>query len=107
MANRKCANNWERVERLVRQHGVPQRVAIEACSGAAHLADELIVHAGWPVRFTHPGYVARLKQSRDKTDGSDARLLADLDRVGSLPPGSVRQVSSEELKQVNSRIPTI
>jgi hypothetical protein len=33
----------------------------------------------------HPGYVARMKQSPDKSDFSDARLLADLPPVGYLP----------------------
>ncbi|MBN2024536.1 MAG: hypothetical protein JW809_17285, partial [Pirellulales bacterium] len=54
-------------------------------NGAAHLADELIHEAGWPLELSHPGYVARLKQSPDKTDFSDARLLAELARVGYIP----------------------
>jgi transposase len=40
---------------------------------------------GWLVELAHPGYVSRMKQSPDKTDYSDARLLADLTRVGYLP----------------------
>ena len=59
--------------------------AIEACSGAANLAEELCALAGWCVDLAHPGYVARMKQSPDKTDFSDARLLADLERVGYVP----------------------
>jgi transposase len=59
-------------------------VAIEACCGAANLADELTAR-GWSVSMAHPGFVARMKQNPDKTDFSDARLLADLVRVGYLP----------------------
>ena len=33
----------------------------------------------------HPGYVARMKRSPDKSDLSDAHLLADLTRVNYLP----------------------
>jgi transposase len=53
------------------------QAAIESCCGAADLADELIAH-GWMVNLAHPGYVARMKQSPDKTDYGDARMLADL-----------------------------
>jgi transposase len=47
--------------------------------------------------LAHPGYVARIKQSPDKTDFSDAQLLADLERVGYLPrvwhaPQAVREL---------------
>src|SRR5262249_17140863 len=35
--------------------------------------------------LAHPGFVSRLRQSPDKTDFSDARILADLERVGYLP----------------------
>jgi len=73
------------------------QAAIEACCGAADLADELIAQAQWSVNLAHPGYVARIKQSPDKTDFSDARLLADLERVGYLPrvwlaPEEVREL---------------
>ncbi len=73
------------------------QAAIESCCGAANLADELIAQAGWSVDLAHPGYVARMKQSPDKTDYSDARMLADLERVGYLPrvwlaPEEVREL---------------
>jgi len=100
LANRKCANDWTKIERLVRRHGMPRRVAIEACTGAAHLADELISRAGWPVRLAHPGYVSRLKQSPDKSDYSDSRLLADLERVGYLPPVWLAPDDVRELRRV-------
>jgi transposase len=75
-------------------------VAIEACTGAAHLADELIARAGWLVRLAHPGYVARLKQSPDKSDYSDSRLLADLERVGYLPPVWLAPEEIRELRRL-------
>ena len=42
----------------------------------------MIDKGGWEVHLAHPGYVRRLRQNPDKTDHSDARLLADLQRVG-------------------------
>lgn len=59
-------------------------VAIESCCGAAKLAEELKRH-GWDVELAHAGICSRMKQNPDKTDFSDARLLADLVRVGYLP----------------------
>jgi len=100
LANRNCVNNWMAIERVVRRHGVPRRVAIEACTGAAHLADELISKARWPVHLAHPGYVARLKQSPDKSDYSDARLLADLERVDYLPTVWLASEDVRELRRV-------
>lgn len=67
------------------QFGEVVDVAIESCNGAASLADELVTHAGWSVSLAHPGYVRRMKQNPDKTDFGDARMLADLVRVGYLP----------------------
>lgn len=77
-------NDWKQVVEVVPENG---RVfaAVEACCGASDFAEELIQHAGWSVDLAHPGYVARIKQSPDKTDWSDAKLLADLERVGYLP----------------------
>jgi hypothetical protein len=37
------------------------------------------------VELAHPGYVHRLRRSPDKTDLSNAQLLADLTRVSYLP----------------------
>ena len=52
---------------------------------------------GWIINLAHPGYVARMKQTPDKTDWADARVIADLVRVGYLPkvwlaPEDVRQL---------------
>lgn len=100
LMNQSCANAWRAVRGAVsRRCGKETLVqaAIESCCGAANLADELIARAGWSVDLAHPGYVARMKQSPDKTDYSDARMLADLERVGYLPrvwlaPEEVREL---------------
>ena len=100
LVNRSCRNDWRAVVGAVRAGsgpGVKVQAAIESCCGAADLADELIAQANWSVDLAHPGYVARIKQSPDKTDYSDARLLADLERVGYLPrvwlaPEEVREL---------------
>ena len=85
LANRAMPNDRLAVRRLARSCGVVRRVALEVCTGSANLAEELVVHEGWVTHLAHPGYVARMKGSPDKTDFSDARLLADLTRVGYLP----------------------
>lgn len=85
LANRACANDAAAVDAFVRRHGRRVQAAIEACTGAAHLADELASRHGWDIRQAHPGFVARMRQSPDKTDWADARVLADLTRVGYLP----------------------
>lgn len=100
LINRSCRNDWRAVATVVRDRlgsQVGVQAAIESCCGAADLADELIAKANWSVDLAHPGYVARIKQSPDKTDYSDARLLADLERVGYLPrvwlaPEEVREL---------------
>jgi transposase len=85
LVNRSCPNDAQALTRLVAAQGTCLRAAIEACSGAADLADELITRHGWDLDLAHPGYVNRMKQSPDKSDYSDAKMLADLVRVGYLP----------------------
>lgn len=85
LLNRSLSNDRPSIEAAVGSVGRPRRVALEACGGSAHLAQELVDQLGWSVELAHPGYVARMKGSPDKTDFSDARLLADLTRVGYLP----------------------
>ncbi len=97
LLNRACRNNWPCIVRAVLRCGCPARVAIESCTGAADLAEELIRHAGWHVDLAHPGYVQRMKGSPDKSDFTDAHMLADLERVGYLPrvwlaPEEVREL---------------
>src|SRR4051794_12158849 len=85
LANRPCKNDWQAITAAVAAHATTPRAAIEACTGSADPADELVAKAGRHVDLAHPGYVARLKQSPDKSDFSGARMLADLERVGYLP----------------------
>lgn len=85
LQNRCLPNLRASIEACVRSVGHPRRVAMEACGGSADLAQELVDQSGWLVELAHPGYVARMKGSPDKTDFGDARLLADLTRVGYLP----------------------
>jgi len=85
LANQRLANSATRLDEFVRGFGTRIQAAIEACPGAAHLADELATRHGWDIRQAHPGFVSRMRQSPDKTDWADARVLADLTRVGYLP----------------------
>jgi transposase len=96
LSNHRCPNAATAIRASVEGRGVQVQAAIEACNGAADLAEEL-VQAGWQVSLAHATYVHKLKQSPDKTDWSDARLLADLLRVGYLPkvwlaPSELRQL---------------
>jgi len=97
LANRRCANDWHAVVETAQRHGPVARAAIESCVGAANLAEQLVSCAGWSVDLAHPGYVARMKQTPDKSDCTDAQVLADLTRVGYLPkvwlaPQPIRQL---------------
>lgn len=85
LCNRSLPNDSAVLVTVAEQFGEVADAAIESCNGAAALADELVTHAGWSVSLAHPGYVRRMKQSPDKTDFGDARMLADLVRVGYLP----------------------
>jgi transposase len=84
LRNRRVANSWAAIAEQI-PSGSKVAAAIEACTGAADLSEQLIEQAGWDVSMAHAQYVARLKQSPDKSDFSDAQLLADLRRVGYLP----------------------
>src|ERR1700722_20801364 len=97
LANRPCKNDAASIDQLARRFGSTIRAAIECGTGAANLADELLQRFGWSIDMAHPGFVNRMKQNRDKTDYQDARLLADLVRVGYLPrvwlvPNSIREL---------------
>ena len=87
LANRSCVNDSNAVVLLVAFFGEQVEAAIESCMDAADIADELITRHGWTVSLGDFGYVNRMKQSPDKTDYTDARMLADLIRVGYLPEG--------------------
>jgi transposase len=100
LVNRGAANQAGAIAELARRHGEPQRVALEACCGAANLADELAVSHDLPVELAHPGYVARLKRSPDKHDLGDAQLLADLARVNYLPTVWLAPESTRQLRRM-------
>jgi transposase len=85
LLNRASDNDPDALGRLVAPLGAVTRVGIEACCGAADLGERLVGRLGWNVSLGHPAYVAKLRGSPDKSDFSDARLVADLTRVGYLP----------------------
>ena len=96
-ASRRCPNSVAAVAATVPPGCRVAGAAIEACCGAADFAEELMKATGWTVDLAHPGFVARMKQNPDKHDFGDARMLADLERVGYLPrvwlaPESIRQL---------------
>jgi transposase len=97
--NSKVDNDWRKITAAV-PAGATVQAALEACCGAADLADELVEQAGWAVSLAHPGFVARMKQNPDKTDFSDARLLADLTRVGYLPKVWLAPAELRELRRL-------
>jgi transposase len=97
LANRRCRNDIAEIVDVAERCGDVVSAAIESCTGAASLADELVMRAEWSVDLAHPGFVSRMKQNPDKTDFTDAHLLADLERVGYLPkvwlaPQEVREL---------------
>jgi transposase len=102
--NGAIANSVEALITLAqKRHWLVRRVGIEACCGAADFADELVRRAGWSVHMAHPGYVRRMKQNPDKSDYTDARLLADLTRVGYLPKVWLAPQEIRDLRLVRYR----
>jgi transposase len=100
LMNAPLPNDWQRIEGEAGRHGRIGRAAIEACTGSANLAQELIDRAGWKVELAHPGYVSRMKKGPDKTDFGDGRLLADLTRVGYLPTVWLAPENIRELRRL-------
>lgn len=100
LANRNVPNDPRAVRDLVLRHGRPARLAIEACCGAADFAAELHELTGWSVRMAHPGYVRRMKRGPDKSDRSDAWLLADLVRVKYLPEVWLADGATRQLRRL-------
>src|SRR6185369_2620782 len=99
LGNRACVNEVEAIRGFAEKFGLVRGVAVEACSGASDLAEELVQQCGWYVSLAHPGYVAAMKQSPDKHDKGDAEVVADLCRLGYLPrvwlaPRCVRELRS-------------
>jgi len=99
LCNRSVPSEIGRIVQTIERHGCAEVVAIEACTGSAQLAHELIEQAGLAAKLTHPGYVRRMRHNPDKSDLSDARLLAELGRSGFLPevwlaPEAIRDLRS-------------
>ena len=97
LGERRLPNDHRRVATFVERFGKQAHVAVEVCTGSSALAAVLVNEVGWIVDLAHPGYVHRMKRSPDKSDHSDARLLADLVRVGYLPrvwlaPPAIREL---------------
>lgn len=99
LANKCCANERRAIVDCVHRHGRRVQAAVESCTGAANLADELVA-AGWQVSLAHPGFVRRMKQNPDKTDWHDAQVLADLVRIGYLPKVWLAPEFVRELRQL-------
>jgi transposase len=98
--NRSCPNSVEQVRAMLASAGQVQAVALEACCGAADFGEKLAGLGAWRVDLAHAGYVAALKGSPDKTDFSDARLVADLARVGYLPRVWLAPRAIRDLRQL-------
>lgn len=88
------------IVKTIRLFGSAAKLALEACCGAATLADELIALTNWETRLAHPGYVNRMRQNPDKSDLSDARLLAELLRAGFLPGVWLPPAAIRDLRQL-------
>lgn len=123
LGNRSLANNEVAIWMFVKGVANGLKVAggaLEACCGAANLAERLRKY-GWDICLAHAGLCSRMKQNPDKTDFSDAHLLADLVRVGYLPrvwlpPEEIRDLRrlvryrtqlAEQRRQVKLRIRAI
>jgi transposase len=100
LLNRSLANDWQEIHAAVTAKGQVRRVAIEACCGAAELAQQLSDRGGWQVDLGHPGYMARMKQGPDKSDFTDSCLAADLTRVGYLPKVWLAPANIRELRRL-------
>lgn len=97
LMNKRCDNTAAHIAESVRGLGGVALAAAESCCGAADLAEELALATGWNVTLAHPGYVSRMRLNPDKSDYSDARMLADLCRTGNVPrvwlaPRGVREL---------------
>lgn len=99
LANRSCNNDLESIRSTVSGYGQVKRAAIEACAGAADLAEKL-ADSGWSIDMAHSTYVAAMKRSPDKCDWTDGKLLADLTRVGYLPKVWIPPKPIRELRRL-------
>ena len=86
LVNRSCHNNLPEIAAAVPEGAVVAAALIESCCGAFDLTDALRTELGWPVTEAHPGIVKRMRHNPDKSDYTDAQMLAELSRVGFVPP---------------------
>lgn len=100
LGSRRVRNATPLIVQYAENFGQVARAAVEAGNGTAALADDLIHGHGWAVQLAHPGYVRRMKQNPDKSDYSDARLIADLCRVGYVPPVWLAPPAIRELRRL-------
>lgn len=100
LRNRAVGNSVLEVGQAVSGLGTIGRVTIEACCGSADLAEQLRHEAGWPVELAHPGFVNRMKSNPDKSDYTDARMLAELGRAGFVPPVWLAPAAIRELRHL-------
>lgn len=98
LKNKRCGNSVMEIAAEIPSPWDARRVAVESCCGAADLAEELAAGPGWAVTLAHPGYVARMKHNPDKSDYSDARMLAELCRAGFIPPVWLAPAAIRELR---------
>lgn len=84
--NKRCGNSILEIAEQIEPGWSVQRAAVESCCGAADLAEAIAEQLRWTISLAHPGYVNRMKHNPDKTDYADARMLAELARVGMIPP---------------------
>ncbi len=100
LSNRSYENQLYAIVDAAGRHGPVAGVAIESCVGAADLAEKMVAQTGWSVHLAHPGYVSRMRQNPDKHDWGDARMLADLERVGYLPRVWLAPAGLRELRRL-------
>lgn len=98
LRNRRCGNSLLEIGGTLDPAWRVQRAAVESCCGAADLAEAIGDELRWPISLAHPGYVNRMKQNPDKTDYADARMLAELSRVGMIPPVWLAPAPIRELR---------
>lgn len=100
LGNKKCKNDTLEVIEYISKFGDVEQGAVEVSCGAASFVEDIKSLAGWHFELCHPGYVNRMKHNPDKSDKSDAELIADLVRVGYLPKVWLCPENIRELRQV-------
>jgi transposase len=100
LRNRSVGNSVCDVRRVADGLGPVGGVTIEACCGSADFAENLRREVSWPVVLAHPGFVNRMKSNPDKSDYTDARMLAELGRAGFVPPVWLAPAPIRELRSL-------